>query len=132
MAWYPTLYRPVHPRANSKGCVPAHIVVAERALGRRLPDGAQVHHVNEDRRDYSRKNLVICQDAAYHKLLHVRAEVVRRGGNPDTDRLCSVCCELKPFGEFWKCAGNKATGLQTQCKSCSRAHQKTYERRAAA
>lgn len=49
-----------------------HIVVAERALGRRLPKGAIVHHVNLDTHDNRPSNLVICPSEAYHRLLHKR------------------------------------------------------------
>lgn len=49
-----------------------HIVLAEKALGRPLPKGSQVHHVNSNKGDNGRGNLVICQDAKYHSLLHRR------------------------------------------------------------
>lgn len=49
-----------------------HIVVAERALGKPLPNGAVVHHVNLDTHDNRPCNLVICPDEAYHRLLHKR------------------------------------------------------------
>jgi hypothetical protein len=53
--------------------IPEHVMLAERALGRKLPDGAVVHHMNEDKLDnYTPLNLVICPDQAYHMLLHKR------------------------------------------------------------
>ena len=61
-----------HPRASG-GQVLEHIVIAERALGKPLPARAEVHHVNGDRADNRTSNLVICQDRAYHMLLHARA-----------------------------------------------------------
>lgn len=52
-----------------------HIYLAEKALGKRLPDGAVVHHMNEKPADnYTPFNLVICPDQAYHLLLHRRAK----------------------------------------------------------
>lgn len=50
---------------------PEHLVLAERALGHALPKGTHVHHFNGVRAD-NKRNLVICQDAAYHCLLHRR------------------------------------------------------------
>ena len=82
---------PHHPKASASGCVYRHILVAEKALGRLLPKGAQVHHVDGNPRNNSNRNLVICQDMAYHKLLHYRTRVVKAGGNPNTDKFCGDC-----------------------------------------
>ena len=49
-----------------------HIVVAERALGKPLPKGAVVHHVDGQQWNNEPSNLVICPDQAYHMLLHRR------------------------------------------------------------
>src|SRR3990167_9989532 len=54
-----------------------HILVAEKALGRPLPEGVEVHHHDENRQNNSNSNLVICQDVAYHRLLHVIMRVLR-------------------------------------------------------
>lgn len=43
-----------------------------RVLGYALPRKAQVHHVDENPRNNANTNLVVCEDAAYHKLLHRR------------------------------------------------------------
>lgn len=67
-----------------------HILVAERALGRRLPPGAVVHHVDEDPSNNTPTNLVICPDKAYHKLLHVRQDAMNACGNPNW-RKCKHC-----------------------------------------
>lgn len=81
---------PGHPRANKGGYVLEHILVAEKAIGRYLPISAQVHHVNEVRSCNENGNLVICQDLAYHKLIHQRTEAFRATGDPRM-RRCSFC-----------------------------------------
>jgi hypothetical protein len=55
-----------------------HIAVAEKALGKPLPNGAVVHHMNEDPLDnFTPFNLVICPNQAYHLLLHRRTEAAK-------------------------------------------------------
>jgi len=67
-----------------------HIVVAERAIGKPLPLGALVHHVDEDRLNNDPSNLVICPDDAYHRLLHQRASALDACGHADW-RKCPFC-----------------------------------------
>lgn len=125
---YLLAYAPTHPKASASGCVYAHILVAEQALGHSLPGGSQVHHVDENKRNNANGNLVICQDMAYHKLLHVRARVLRAGGNPNTERICAHCQALKAFAAFNRNSKNRADGLQQQCRECQSAYTKTYVR----
>lgn len=67
-----------------------HVVVAERALGRELPKGVIVHHVNYDRSDNRPENLVICPTQAYHKLLHKRTDALNACGDANK-RKCGFC-----------------------------------------
>jgi len=106
-----------HPR-NHSGRVYEHVVVAEKALGKYLPEGAQVHHVDGDRHNNSPSNLVICQDQKYHHLLHHRAEVIKAGGNPKIEKLC---CHYKALLKKDMFALNKGKfdGLSGTCKPCN-------------
>jgi hypothetical protein len=111
-----------HPRATKPwGNVQVHILVAEAALGHHLPADAEVHHVDEDTYNNAPSNLVICQDRAYHKLLHQRALVVRAGGDPNTHKMCGRCQAPKAFGEFNRSTSNKSHGLYSLCRECQRA-----------
>lgn len=120
---------PHHPHASASGCVYEHILVAERALGHFLPPRAQVHHVDENNRNNANRNLVICQDVAYHKLLHVRTNVRRAGGNPNTDKLCCDCRRPKPFAAFNLARANKSTGRQAMCRDCGKIRDAEKRRR---
>lgn len=107
------------------GEVYEHVVIAARALGKPLPKGAEVHHVDENTANNANANLVICHDRAYHKLLHKRARIVRAGGNPNTQRICSGCRAVKALAEF----NRRASDYQTACRACQKSYQD--ERRAA-
>src|SRR5262245_29846291 len=93
-----------------------HIVVAERALGRPLPPGAIIHHLNGDRKDNRPSNLVICQDQSYHALLHARTRVLRAGGNPNLHRRCHRCRQVRDLADFHQCAD---CGISDECFRCS-------------
>lgn len=67
-----------------------HTLLAEKALGRRLPPGAEVHHLDEDITNNAPSNLVICPSHAHHALLHMRAAAHAACGHYDW-RKCVYC-----------------------------------------
>jgi hypothetical protein len=86
---YVRVHCPSHPRAV-KNKVLEHIVIAEKALGHYLPLKAEVHHFNENKQDNRNSNLVICEDRAYHKLIHMRMRAIV-AGYPASWRKCHIC-----------------------------------------
>jgi HNH endonuclease len=87
-----------HPRATATGrYVAEHILIAEHALGRSLPPQVEVHHVNEVRHDNRNGNLVICEDRAYHMLLHVRLRAYKATGCV-TSVKCVYCKQWGSVG----------------------------------
>lgn len=64
-----------------------YVQIAEKALGKPLPQGACVHHLDPE--DHFR-GLVICQDNAYHNLLHARTLAFRACGDSHK-RPCRFC-----------------------------------------
>lgn len=76
-----------------------HCLVAERALGKPLPNGAQVHHVDENRLNYSNNNLVICPSNAYHRFIHQRLNAYNACGHADW-RKCQFCQTYSPTSEM--------------------------------
>ncbi len=67
-----------------------HVMIVERILGRKLPPGVEIHHHNEDPSDNRPGNLVVCQDRAYHMLLHRSMRAKKACGNPNW-RRCAYC-----------------------------------------
>jgi hypothetical protein len=120
-----TVYRRQRVQGSKHGSVLEHILIAGRALGKPLPAGAQVHHLDENRRNNANINLVICQDQKYHHLLHTRARVLRAGGNPNTESVCRKCNTVKPFSAFNR-------GNQTLCRACKAVYFAWWQARKAA
>jgi len=106
-------------KQTDRGAIREHILVATHALGHALPPGAEVHHVDGTKRNNRNTNLVICQDHAYHHWLHVRARIVRAGGDPNTCKVCCLCRRALPYDMFGVQA-NGTMGLSARCKVCAR------------
>ncbi len=94
-----------------------HIVIAEAALGRPLPAGVEVHHVDENKNNNAPSNLVICEDHSYHRLLHRRQRIIAAGGNPNTDQVCAYCHSAKLISDFDR-NKNETFGHTFICKEC--------------
>lgn len=87
---YSAIYCPDHPRATSEGYVLEHLIIVERVIGKPLFPPAEVHHFDEDRTNNRHSNLIVCEDHAYHFLLHLRLRALKACGNPNF-RKCVYC-----------------------------------------
>jgi hypothetical protein len=85
---YVLLRIPEHPRADVRGYVREHVLIAERSLGRPLPPEAVVHHLGGKTENH---RIVICENRSYHFEIHRRMRVRDAGGDPRRDRMCSNC-----------------------------------------
>lgn len=105
-----------------------HRLLAEKALGRPLPPGAEVHHV-EGKKNV-RGNLVVCQDRAYHFLLHARTRAYRACGNPEY-RMCCYCKQWDHASELFRFRPKSSSHFHRTCYR-SNYNIKAKERRARA
>lgn len=118
---YARILNPKHVHADSKGYVLEHIALASDAIGRKLPDKAEIHHFNEKKADNSPGNLVLCEDRAYHALLHLRARALRECGHANW-RRCSIC-------KTWSAPeGMRRVTKVMVHRECLRARARTYWR----
>ena len=115
---YAMLLAPSHPSARSRRYVYEHVIVAERAVGRFLPSGAVVHHVNGVKDDNRTSNLAVLQNHSEHMTLHTRLKVLRAGGDPWTQLVCIQCRKPKDKAEFPRLASR----ISSSCKECRRAY----------
>lgn len=67
-----------------------HVRIAEEVLGRPLPPGAVVHHMDGDRLNNTKSNLAILPSRAYHNMIHARMRSMDATGRPDM-RKCTYC-----------------------------------------
>lgn len=110
----------LHPHSQQNGYALEHVLVASAALGVPLPRGAVVHHIDEDRQNNRRSNLVICQDRAYHNLLHRRMRALASCGNAGWLR----CCRCLKYDAPENLSYN-ARASQAWHKSCAANYQRT-------
>lgn len=71
-----------------------HVEIAERALGKSLPAGVVVHHVDGNRLNNEPGNLLVCS-SAYHSLIHKRMRAVAACGHADWIK-CHHCKAYSP------------------------------------
>lgn len=105
-----------HPHADCCGYVQQHILVAEAALCRYLPEGAVVHHVNGVKSDNRNENLAILPSNAYHSLIHMRLWRKKKYGDPNLKR-CSACKVVLHSREF-PLDPRRYEGIGRSCNNC--------------
>jgi hypothetical protein len=103
-----------------------HVAIAEQVLGRPLPKGACVHHIDGNKANNSHDNLVICENQTYHFLLHSRAKLLAaakdQGVSPDGRKVCFACHKALPKEDFVR-SKNRRGGLYGKCRKCHAAMQ---------
>lgn len=87
-----------------------HIVVVETVLGRALPVGAIVHHVNQVRSDNRNSNLCVLQSHTDHRELHRKAFKAR--GRATVAEIAADCADLN-VGDVKALVASYATRFKT-------------------
>lgn len=112
---YPMTLNPSHPRSDPNGYVLAHILTAEKALGKPLPPGAVVHHENGSTNSGP---LVICQDDNYHRLLHKRMRAYQACGHANWLK-CWICKQYDdPQNMYVSPSGNRGRHRNCDAQYC--------------
>lgn len=97
---------------KNKRRVAEHVLIMEKIVGVKLPIGAKVHHINEDRSDNRPENIYLCKDEAEHHLVHIKLNAVKNG-YPQHYRKCGYCkkhddpCNMKVTGNSYRHAACK-------------------------
>jgi hypothetical protein len=103
---YLDILMPKHHRAHGHGYVFLHTLIAESALGKPLPREVVIHH-------HTIKQLVICQDQAYHSLLHKRTRALRSCGHADWWK-CVECKEYDSLDNLVK--HSRGSFIHPECR----------------
>lgn len=96
-----------------------HIRIVEAVLGRKLPIGVRVHHVDYDGTNNAHSNLVVCPNESYHKLLHIRQAAMETCGNPDW-RKCTHCQKYDDTANMKKLPSLTESYYHRACDSARR------------
>ena len=104
-------YLSITPEAGIKKY--QHVAIAEAVLGKPLPDGAEVHHVDSNRLNNANSNLVICPNRAYHLLLHKRTRALEACGNANWLK-CWICGSYDEPRNLYQWGGR---GRHAECHS---------------
>lgn len=94
----------------------AHVEVVENALGKPLPRGAVIHHVDGNGLNNSNDNLVVCENRSYHYLLHVRQRAYEATGDP-AKRKCPYC---KQYDAVENMVSSQSVFVHTACRVADR------------
>lgn len=108
---------------RNRGQKGEHVVIAEAALGKPLPERAVVHHVDYDKSNNVPTNLVVCPSGKYHHLLHIRTDALNATGNANA-RKCFYCHTYDVPGNL-----SQVRDGRTYHPGCNRKHVAAYSRK---
>lgn len=112
------LYRaPWHPEGRMSGYVLKHRIICESVLKKQLPKDVVIHHTDRNNSNNSNSNLIVCQDSAYHSLLHAREKALKECGNANW-RKCAFCGQWDdPINDMYISKENHRRAWHRKCKN---------------
>lgn len=112
-------YAPDHPNKTKLGYVMEHRMIVESVIDGLLADTVDVHHVDGNRSNNNKSNLVACENRAYHMVLHQRDRAYKNCGNAGWLK-CGYCGKYSPKQDLYIHSG----GTCGYHRSCSSAYNK--------
>lgn len=94
-----------------------HRTVMEFQLGRKLTSKEVVHHIDHDKLNNLRSNLLLCTQQE-HIRIHALDRARELGVDLETHSYCGECKTIKSKDQFCTNSGYW-TGLNRMCRSCS-------------
>lgn len=67
---YPAICDRNHHKAGNNGIIEIHYIIAEEILGRELKPEEVVHHIDENRENFNKNNLMIFDNVGSHTCYH--------------------------------------------------------------
>lgn len=103
-----------------------HREVIKRVIGKEIPRGAIPHHVDYNKSNNKNNNLVLCNDRAYHNLIHRRTDALRLCGHADWLKCC-YCKEYDSEENLY--VQNKGSRIAARHIKCHREYMIQYHKR---
>lgn len=114
---YVVLTKIGHPNSNIQGKIREHVYKASLALGKKVPAGVHVHHVDNISKNNTNTNLVVCS-ASYHKLIHARTDAYDLTGDANKMK-CTYCGQYDDPKNMYK-RPTQYQAWHKECRSTSR------------